>query len=113
MGLFAGTKFDRPPRCEHCEEHEEECTCPPPEPERVPPQRQMARLSKERRKRGKVVSTVTGLCATETDLAALLTRLKTLCGAGGTLKDGALEIQGDHVERIRTELKSIGYRIRG
>ena len=35
--------------------------------------------------------------------------LKRLCGAGGAVKDGAVEIQGDHRERIAEQLRNLGY----
>ncbi len=35
-GLLAGTIYDRPPRCERCDQPESDCTCPPPEPVKVP-----------------------------------------------------------------------------
>jgi translation initiation factor 1 len=112
MRLFEGTEFDRPPRCERCDELEAECICPPPEPVRIPPEKQTARLLCERRKRGKTVTVVRGLPAEGNDLPGLLVDLKTHCGAGGTLKDGELEIQGDHVERIRDRLEALGFRVR-
>ncbi len=112
MRLFAGTPFDRPPHCDRCGELESVCTCPPPEPERVAPETQTAALRVEKRKRGKVVTVVRGLNPADNDLAGLLTRLKNICGAGGTLADGALEIQGSHIERIRTELVNIGYKVK-
>ncbi len=45
---------------------------------------------------GKGVSVVTGLPLSTQELAALGTKLKKLCGAGGAVKDGVIEIQGDH-----------------
>jgi translation initiation factor 1 len=113
MRLFEGTPLDRPPRCEQCGELEASCRCPPPEREYAPPDRQTARLSIEKRKKGKVVSAIRGLSAAESDLPKLLSRLKTACGAGGTLKDDVLEIQGRHLERIREVLAEIGYRVSG
>lgn len=114
--LFAGTPFDRPPHCERCEQPETECKCPPipePEPERVPPQKQTAKISLEKRRKGKVVTLVRGLKSEESDLPDLLTRLKTTCGAGGTLQGDSIEIQGRHTERIAAELTSLGYRVKG
>lgn len=113
MRLFEGTPFDRPPRCEKCDELEEECTCPPPPPFVIPPEKQTARLAIEKRKKGKVVTVVTGLPEEGNDLPALLTRLKSVCGAGGTLKDDVLEIQGRHLDNVRAELQKIGYRVKG
>ena len=113
MRLFEGTQFDRPPRCERCDLLEEECNCPPePEP-RTPAEKQTARLSKQQRKKGKIVTVVAGLLDEGDALSELLTRLKTACGAGGTIKEGCLEIQGEHLERIRGELQSLGYRVKG
>lgn len=111
--LFAGTPFDRPPRCERCGELESECQCPPPPAPTIPPAKQTAALAVEKRKKGKLVTVVRGLPAQGNDLPALLAQLKTACGAGGTLKDELLEIQGNHLERIRELLRSIGYRVRG
>ncbi len=112
MRLFEGTPFDRPPRCEACGELEEACVCPPPEKVLTPPSKQTARLAVEKRKKGKVVTVVRGLSADDNDLPALLTRLKSTCGAGGTLKDDTLEIQGDHHEQVTNLLKSLGYKVR-
>ena len=114
--LFAGTQFDRPPKCDRCGRLEEQCECPPPEPEPptyLAPEKQTARLAVEKRKRGKVVTVIRGLAAEENDLSALLTRLKTLCGAGGTIQQDSIEIQGRHMDRLRVELKTIGYQVKG
>jgi len=113
LRLFEGTPWDRPPRCERCEELEENCQCPPPEPVRLAPEKQTARLSIEKRKKGKVVTVVQGLTVQDNDLAGLLTQLKSTCGAGGTLRDDVLEIQGKHLDSIRDALKKIGYRVKG
>jgi translation initiation factor 1 len=58
---------------------------------------------------GKGVSVVTGLPLTTPELEALGTRLKKLCGAGGAVKDGVIEIQGDHRDRLVQELVKLGY----
>ena len=113
MRLFEGTPWDRPPRCERCGELEEDCQCPPEAPPQVPPEKQTARLAIEKRRKGKVVTVVRGLPAQDNDLAQLLSRLKTACGAGGTLKDDELEIQGRQLDRVRETLRQIGYRVKG
>lgn len=115
MRLFEGTPLDRPPVCERCGGLESECRCPP-EPatkQHVPPGKQTAKLSVERRKKGKVVTVIRGLSDVANDLPGLLVRLKNACGAGGTHAPNELEIQGNHVERIRTFLSDIGYRVSG
>lgn len=116
MGLFAGTQWDRPPHCERCEQPETECQCPPlpePEPVVVPPEQQTAKLSIEKRKRGKSVTVVSGLDPEESDLTTLLKELKNHCGAGGTISENAIEIQGRQIDRVREKLKSIGYKVKG
>jgi translation initiation factor 1 len=110
MRLFEGTRFDRPPRCDRCGQLEADCRCPP---ERMPPGKQTARLSIEKRKKGKHVTIIRGLAAEDNDLPALLTQLKTTCGAGGTISDDGLEIQGEQLERVRDLLSRIGYRVKG
>lgn len=54
-----------------------------------------------------------GLPAAGNDLAGLLSQLKNACGAGGTVKDETLEIQGRHLDRVREVLAQIGYRVKG
>ena len=58
---------------------------------------------------GKGVSVITGLPLPAAELEALATRLKKLCGAGGAVKDGTIEIQGDHRDRLVLELVKLGY----
>lgn len=113
MRLFAGTPFDQPPTCDRCGALEADCSCPPAPPPRLPPAQQEARLSVEKRKKGKIVTVVHGLPAIGNDLPDLLSRLKSQCGAGGTLKDEELEIQGEHLDRVRQILAGMGYRVRG
>lgn len=114
MGLLAGTIFDRPPHCERCDRPETECQCPPVEilPARVAAEKQTAKLSVERRKKGKIVTLIAGLAASDNDLPALLTRLKNRCGAGGTSAGDLLEIQGDHRDLVKQILQEMGYKVR-
>lgn len=113
MRLFEGTPFDRPPECERCGRLESECQCPPPEPVRIPPDKQTATIQIESRKNGKRVTVVRGLPAEGNDLPGLLAKLKLQCGAGGTLKDSEIEIQGEQLDRVRQVLSKIGYRVKG
>jgi translation initiation factor 1 len=112
MRLFEGTPWDRPPRCERCGELEESCCCPPPPKVFTATEKQAARLVVEKRKKGKLVTVIRGLSADESDLPDLLSRLKTACGAGGAIKEEFLELQGDHLDRVRGLLEEIGYCVR-
>ncbi|HOG47129.1 MAG TPA: translation initiation factor [Anaerolineae bacterium] len=77
----------------------------------LPPREQTARIQREKKGRGgKTVTVVSGLQLTPGDLEALAKRLKALCGSGGTVKEGRIEVQGDHRERIAAELQRLGYR---
>lgn len=113
MRLFAGTPWDRPPHCERCGKLESECQCAPPPPPLIPPTQQTAKLAIEKRAKGKIMTLVRGLPAVGNDLPQLLTKLKNACGAGGTLRDEELEIQGDHRQRVREVLEQLGYRVKG
>lgn len=93
MRLFEGTPFDIPPTCDRCGKLEAECRCPVPAAPLVPPEQQTVRITLEKRKRGKVVTVLFGL-APDAALPELPKSLKTACGAGGTLTDSGLEIQG-------------------
>jgi translation initiation factor 1 len=70
------------------------------------------RVSRESKGRGgKAVTLVRGLVLDEAALAALGKRLRRTCGAGGTQKDGVIEVQGDHVERLLGLLQAEGWRV--
>jgi translation initiation factor 1 len=58
---------------------------------------------------GKGVSVISGLPLDEAQLAELATRLKKLCGAGGSVREGVIEIQGEHRDRLIAELCKLGY----
>ncbi len=58
---------------------------------------------------GKGVSVISGLPLAAPELEALAGRLKRLCGAGGAVRDGVIEIQGEHRDRLVAELRRLGY----
>ena len=58
---------------------------------------------------GKGVSVIRGLPLAQAALEELAARLKRLCGAGGAVRDGAIEIQGEHRDRLVAELAKLGY----
>ena len=61
---------------------------------------------------GKVVSVITGLPLGDEALAALAAELKRRCGSGGTVRDGLIEIQGEHRDTLVAELLKRGYAAR-
>ncbi len=63
-------------------------------------------------KGGKTVTQVTGLPGDETALKAALKDLKRVCGSGGTLREGLVEVQGDHRQRIAAHLEARGHRVK-
>ena len=86
---------------------------PTPKPAYPSASSQTARIRRERKGRGgKTVTIVGGLQHDPETLESLLKKLKQVCGAGGTVKEGELEIQGDHRERISAQLKAMGYAIK-
>ncbi len=63
-------------------------------------------------RKGKTVTIISGVPGDDDALRQLLSDLKRLCGTGGTLKDGILEIQGDHRDIIHNELKKRGFPVK-
>ena len=70
----------------------------------------VARSTKGRK--GKGVTVITGLLLDAVELAALAKEMKTHCGAGGGVRDGAIEIQGDHRDRLMAWLQSRGHQVK-
>ena len=60
--------------------------------------------------KGKLVTVITGLDPEANDLNDLGARLKNACGAGGTVKEGRIELQGDHRSAAERALRDIGYK---
>lgn len=60
-------------------------------------------------RKGKGVTVVLGLPMTADQLTTVAKQLKAACGSGGTVKDGTIEIQGDHVERVMQWLTQAGH----
>ncbi len=75
-----------------------------------PPTDGVVRVSRETKGRaGKGVTLVRGLTLEPLALAALGRQLKTACGSGGTVKEGVIEVQGDHCGRVMEMLTSQGF----
>ena len=79
----------------------------------LPAHQQTVYLHHESKGRGgKTVTLVKNLILSEDDLKALTKRLKQVCGSGGTVKEGMIEIQGEHREKIAEVLAEAGYRVK-
>jgi translation initiation factor 1 len=77
----------------------------------VRPGDQSPRVRRETKGRGgKTVTIVTELTLSDVDLQTLAKTLKQLCATGGTVKNGTIEIQGDHRDKIVAKLQSLGYK---
>ena len=71
------------------------------------------RVMRDRKGRGgKTVTVIAGVMGSEAELTMLAQQLKKLCGSGGTVKDGNIEIQGDHCEKVMAKLTALGYKVK-
>lgn len=70
----------------------------------------VGRVTKGRK--GKGVTVVTGVPLEDDGLLQLAKQLKQKCGAGGTVKDGVIEIQGDHRQMLLDDLRKKGYTVK-
>jgi translation initiation factor 1 len=79
----------------------------------LPPHEQTVYLHRDSKGRGgKPVTLVKQLVLSEEDLKDLGRKLKQVCGSGGTVKDGVIEIQGEQREKIAEALKKMGYKVK-
>jgi len=78
--------------------------------ESLPPEEQLLKIVLDKKHRGgKVVSIITGFVMKEDEIELLAKELKNFCGAGGSVKDNEIVIQGDHREKILQWLVKKGY----
>ena len=93
--------------CPACRQPKAQCVCK--KALAVPAGDGIVRVSRETGGRGgKTVTVVRGLVLDDAALTQLAKQLKAVCGAGGTAKDGVIEVQGDHCERVIEALKKQG-----
>ena len=108
-GLVYSTDAGR--MCPDCRQPKAQCVCKAAAP--VPAGDGIVRVSRQTKGRGgKAVTLVKGVPLSADDLVQLGKTLKTACGSGGTVKDGVIEVQGDHVERVMESLKAQGYSVK-
>ncbi len=97
--------------CPACRQPVAQCVCK--QATAVPAGDGVVRVSRETKGRGgKAVTLVKGVAMEAQGLAALGKQLKAACGSGGTVKDGVIEIQGDHVEKVMVALQAQGHTVK-
>jgi translation initiation factor 1 len=107
-GLVYSTEVGR--TCPVCRQAIAGCTCNAP---KQPAGDGVVRVSRETKGRaGKGVTLVRGVPLMEAELVALGKQLKAACGSGGTVKDGVIEVQGDHVVRVMQLLQEQGFKVK-
>ena len=110
--LVYSTDGGRVTTCPTCGKTYKQCQCGQP----AQPTRKsdgFVRVTRDRKGRGgKTVTVITGIPASDETLAALAQQLKRLCGSGGTIKDGTIEIQGDHCDKVMAKLTALEYKVK-
>ena len=89
--------------CSTCALPVEICVC-----EDIAREQQEIRVRIEKRRYGKLMTVLEGLDS-DIDIPDLLKTLKTKCATGGTYKDGAIELQGNHTRKVKIILGGMGF----
>ncbi len=113
--LVYSTDGGRIDTCPRCGRSYNECRCDQPISANQPTKKSdgIVRVMRDRKGRGgKTVTVITGVPANRDALATLAQQLKKLCGTGGTVKDGTIEIQGDHCDKVQAKLTEMGYKVK-
>lgn len=100
--------------CPECGEARAQCVCAElADQQRMATLDGIVRIRRETSgRKGKGVTTISGVAQPEAELKALLKRLKKSCGTGGSLSEGVIEIQGDHRDKIKAMLEREGYQVK-
>ena len=108
MALVYSTETGR--ICPDCRRPVADCNCKAAA-KAAPSGDGVVRVSRQNKGRGgKTVTLVQGLALDAAALAALGKQLRSACGSGGTVKDGVIEIQGDHCDKVMAALQQQGHR---
>ena len=108
-GLVYSTDYGR--MCPDCGRAVDECICKTEES--LPAGDGIVRISRQTKgRKGKGVTVITGLPLKSSELKQLARQLKAQCGSGGTVKDTAIEIQGDHRDKLIELLAAKGYTVK-
>ena len=97
--------------CPRCGKRLDRCVCD--QKKTRPAGDGVVRIRREvKGRRGKTVTTISGLPLLDDELRELASRLKRRCGTGGSLVDGIIVIQGDHRNVLQKALEEMGYRVK-
>ena len=108
-GLVYSTDQGR--MCPGCGNPADQCDCK--KDESIPAGDGIVRVGRQTKgRKGKGVTTITGVPLSAAELKRLARELKARCGSGGTVKDGAIEIQGDHRDKLTEVLRSKGWTVK-
>jgi translation initiation factor 1 len=100
--------------CPECGAPQQSCRCGQRTDDPTLPRRIVAKLRMEKKGRGgKTVTVVDGLPGNATFLKELCQELKRVCGTGGAVFDGGIELQGDLRDRVRAVLTAKGFQVKG
>ncbi|WP_346797010.1 translation initiation factor Sui1 [Halomonas sp. Bachu 37] len=111
-GLVYSTEHGQ--TCPHCREPAAQCRCEElAQQQRLEAMDGIVRIRRETSgRKGKGVTTLSGIALPEAELKSLAKTLKKRCGTGGSVKDGVIEIQGDQRDILKQELSDLGYRVK-
>ena len=90
--------------CEVCGLPKEICVC-----EDIAREQQKIKIAVDKRRYGKMMTIVDGINPSDLDIDALISNLKSICACGGTIKDGKIELQGDHRTKVKLTLEKMGF----
>jgi translation initiation factor 1 len=111
--IVYSTGSGRVTTCLECGQTYNKCLCDHPAGSTKKKGDGIVRIARERKQRGgKTVTVISCIQAYQDELAALAQQLKKHCGAGGTVKDGTIEIQGDHGDILQAKLTELGYKVK-
>ncbi len=97
--------------CDECGKRLDRCTCG--QKEDILAGDGVVRIRREvKGRRGKTVTTISGLPLAEDELQLLASQLKRRCGTGGSLDQGTIIIQGDHRSLLQPVLEEMGYKVK-
>jgi translation initiation factor 1 len=79
--------------------------------EEIAREQQRIKIYSDKRRYGKVMTVVVGIDESDINMDELARKLKTKCAAGGTVKDGRIELQGEHKKKVQEALEEMGFTV--